>query len=405
MAFDVYKIRKDFPILSRLVHNKPLIYLDNGATTQKPTQVLEALDRVYREYNSNIHRGVHYLSGYATEAYEGARKTVAEFINADTDETIFTRGTTESINLVAFSFGEAFLEAGDEIILSDMEHHSNIVPWQMVAQRKGASIKVFRSDMNGELDVNLLDSLITSKTKLIAITQVSNALGTINPIKEIIAIAHKRGVKILIDGAQAIQHIKVDVKALDCDFYVFSGHKLYGPNGIGILYGKKELLNAMPPYQGGGEMIKSVTFENTIYNELPFKFEAGTPDYVAAIGLAEAINYLNGIGFHEIEQYEHELYEYAERQLSSIEGIRFIGRAKNRTSLFSFLINDIHPFDMGTLLDKLGIAIRTGHHCAQPVMDKFKIPGTVRASLAFYNTKEEIDELVKSIKLVTNILS
>lgn len=405
MAFDVYKIRKDFPILSRLVHNKPLIYLDNGATTQKPTQVLEALDRVYREYNSNIHRGVHYLSGYATEAYEGARKTVAEFINADTDETIFTRGTTESINLVAFSFGEAFLEAGDEIILSDMEHHSNIVPWQMVAQRKGASIKVFRSDMNGELDVNLLDSLITSKTKLIAITHVSNALGTINPIKEIIDIAHKRGVKILIDGAQAIQHIKVDVKALDCDFYVFSGHKLYGPNGIGILYGKKELLNAMPPYQGGGEMIKSVTFENTTYNELPFKFEAGTPDYVAAIGLAEAINYLNGIGFHEIEQYEHELYEYTERQLSSIEGIRFIGRAKNRTSLFSFLINDIHPFDMGTLLDKLGIAIRTGHHCAQPVMDKFKIPGTVRASLAFYNTKEEIDELVKSIKLVTNILS
>ena len=405
MAFDVYKIREDFPILSRLVHNKPLIYLDNGATTQKPKQVIEALDRVYLEYNSNIHRGVHFLSGYATEAYENARKTVAKFINSDLEETIFTRGATESINLVAFSFGEAFIHAGDEIIVSEMEHHSNIVPWQLMAQRKGAVIKVFRCDMNGDLDLSELDYLITPKTKLIAITQVSNILGTINPVKEIIEIAHKQNVKVLVDGSQAIQHIKVDVKEMDCDFYAFSGHKLYAPNGIGILYGKRELLNAMPPYQGGGDMIKNVSFENTTFMELPLKFEAGTPDYPEAIGLAEAINYLNNIGFEAISQYEHELYAYADAELSKIDGIRFIGRAKNRTSLFSFLIKDIHPFDMGTILDKLGIAVRTGHHCAQPIIEKFKITGTVRASLSFYNTKEEIDELIKGITLATNILS
>lgn len=405
MAFDVNIIRKDFPILSRMVHNKPLIYFDNGATTQKPNQVIDAMNRVYCEYNSNIHRGVHHLSGYATEAYEIARTTVASFINADLDETIFTRGTTESINLVAFSFGEAFIQADDEIIVTEMEHHSNIVPWQLMSQRKGAKLIVWRCDLNGELDLSQLSTLITAKTKLISITQVSNILGTVNPVKEVIEIAHKVGVKVLVDGAQAVQHIKVDVKALDCDFYAFSGHKLYGPNGIGVLYGKRELLNAMPPYQGGGDMIKSVSFENTTFNDLPLKFEAGTPDYPEAIGLAEAINYLNNIGFGEIVKYESDLYKYADAQLSTIDGIRFLGRAKNRTSLFSFLVNDIHPFDMGTLLDKLGVAVRTGHHCAQPIVDKFKIPGTVRVSLSFYNTNEEIDELVKSIKLVTNILS
>lgn len=405
MAFDVLKIREDFPILAQRVHNKPLVYLDNGATTQKPRQVIEAMDAVYYKHNSNIHRGVHYLSGYTTELYEMSRGVVAQFINSTTEETIFTKGTTDSINLVAFSFGEAFVNEDDEIIISEMEHHSNIVPWQLMTKRRKATLKVWRCDDNGELSLDDLKQLITPKTKLLSVTQVSNILGTVNPIANIISLAHQYGVKVLIDGAQGIQHFKVDVKALDCDFYAFSGHKLYGPTGIGVLYGKRDLLDAMPPYQGGGDMIKTVSFEKTVYGDLPLKFEAGTPDYVAAIGLAAAIDYVNAIGFDEIMAYETELYKYADAQLSAIEGIRFFGRAKERASLFSFLVNDIHSFDMGTLLDKLGVAVRTGHHCAQPIIDKFKIPGTVRASFSFYNTKEEVDVLVKSINLVKNILS
>jgi cysteine desulfurase/selenocysteine lyase len=391
--------RKDFPILSEKIYGKPLIYLDNAATTQKPICVVDKIREGYFENNANIHRGVHFLSQKATEAHEAARNTVRQFINAkNTNEIVFTRGTTEGINLVAFSFGETFCKEGDEIIISEMEHHSNIVPWQMLCERKGLKLKVISFDEKGELLVNDLEKTISANTKLIAITHVSNSLGTVNPIKEIIKTAHAHNVPVLIDGAQSIPHIKVDVQALDVDFYVFSAHKIYGPTGIGTLYAKEKWLEKMQPYKGGGEMIEKVTFEKTTYNELPFKFEAGTPDFIGSTAFAEALKYVTNIGIENIATYEHELLTYATEKLSAIEQIQFIGTSKEKSGVLSFLVGNIHPYDMGSILDKLGIAVRTGHHCAQPVMDKFGIEGTVRASFSFYNTKEEIDELVKGVE-------
>lgn len=402
--FDVKEIRKDFPILERKIHGKDLIYFDNGATTQKPKCVIEAMNDSYLDKNANIHRGVHHLSQVATQAHEDARATVQKFINAKhAHEIIFTRGTTESINLVAFSFGEAFLKEGDEVIVSTMEHHSNIVPWQMLEQRKGIKLRVVPINEKGELDMDAFASMLNEKTKLVSIMHVSNVLGTINPVEEIIRLAHAKNVPVMIDGAQAIAHTEVDVQALDVDFYVFSAHKIYGPNGIGVLYGKEEWLNKMPPYQGGGEMIATVTFEKTVYNELPFKFEAGTPDYVGSVGLAAALDYVNKIGIKNIEAYETELLHYATEKLSHIEGIRFIGTADHKGAVISFLVKDIHHYDMGMLLDKLGIAVRTGHHCAQPLMQNYGIEGTVRASFSFYNTKEEIDQFVKAVERVSNM--
>lgn len=402
--FDVKEIRKDFPILERKIHGKDLIYFDNGATTQKPKCVIEAMNDSYLDKNANIHRGVHHLSQVATQAHEDARATVQKFINAKhAHEIIFTRGTTESINLVAFSFGEAFLKEGDEVIVSTMEHHSNIVPWQMLEQRKGIKLRVVPINEKGELDMDAFASMLNEKTKLVSIMHVSNVLGTINPVEEIIRLAHEKNVPVMIDGAQAIAHTEVDVQALDVDFYVFSAHKIYGPNGIGVLYGKEEWLNKMPPYQGGGEMIATVTFEKTVYNELPFKFEAGTPDYVGSVGLAAALDYVNKIGIKNIEAYETELLHYATEKLSHIEGIRFIGTADHKGAVISFLVKDIHHYDMGMLLDKLGIAVRTGHHCAQPLMQNYGIEGTVRASFSFYNTKEEIDQFVKAVERVSNM--
>ncbi len=398
MNINLEQIRKDFPILQELVHGKPLVYFDNAATTHKPRVVIDAVAEVYEKYNSNIHRGVHHLSNVCTQAHENARIKVQQFINAKhCHEVIFTRGTTESINLVASSFADTFLQAGDEILVSQLEHHSNIVPWQLIEKRKGIKLRYIPINEAGELILDNINDLINSKTKLVSIAHISNALGTINPIKEIIEIAHAKDVPVMIDGAQAIQHVAVDVQQLDCDFYAFSGHKLYGPTGIGVLYGKEEWLNKMEPYQGGGEMIKTVSFEGTTYNELPFKFEAGTPDFSGSVGLAAAIDYLQTIGLDKIDQYEHELMDYAMSKLEAIPNIRFIGTAKNKTSVISFLIGDIHPFDMGTMLDKMGIAVRTGHHCAQPVMQHFDIPGTIRASFSFYNTKEEIDKLAEGI--------
>ena len=402
--FDIKEIRKDFPILERKIHGKDLIYFDNGATTQKPKCVIEAMNDSYLDKNANIHRGVHHLSQVATQAHEDARATVQKFINAKhAHEIIFTRGTTESINLVAFSFGEAFLKEGDEVIVSTMEHHSNIVPWQMLEQRKGIKLRVVPINEKGELDMDAFASMLNEKTKLVSIMHVSNVLGTINPVEEIIRLAHAKNVPVMIDGAQAIAHTEVDVQALDVDFYVFSAHKIYGPNGIGVLYGKEEWLNKMPPYQGGGEMIATVTFEKTVYNELPFKFEAGTPDYVGSVGLAAALDYVNKIGIKNIEAYETELLHYATEKLSHIEGIRFIGTADHKGAVISFLVKDIHHYDMGMLLDKLGIAVRTGHHCAQPLMQNYGIEGTVRASFSFYNTKEEIDQFVKAVERVSNM--
>lgn len=402
--FDVKEIRKDFPILERKIHGKDLIYFDNGATTQKPKCVIEAMNDSYLDKNANIHRGVHHLSQVATQAHEDARATVQKFINAKhAHEIIFTRGTTESINLVAFSFGEAFLKEGDEVIVSTMEHHSNIVPWQMLEQRKGIKLRVVPINEKGELDMDAFASMLNEKTKLVSIMHVSNVLGTINPVEEIIRLAHEKNVPVMIDGAQAIAHTEVDVQALDVDFYVFSAHKIYGPNGIGVLYGKEEWLNKMPPYQGGGEMIATVTFKKTVYNELPFKFEAGTPDYVGSVGLAAALDYVNKIGIRNIEAYETELLHYATEKLSHIEGIRFIGTADHKGAVISFLVKDIHHYDMGMLLDKLGIAVRTGHHCAQPLMQNYGIEGTVRASFSFYNTKEEIDQFVKAVERVSNM--
>jgi len=399
-------IRADFPILADKIYGKDLIYFDNGATTQKPRCVVEKIENGYYHLNANIHRGVHFLSQKATEAHEAARTTVAEFLKAEKrEEIIFTRGTTEAINLVATSFGEAFCQAGDEVVVSVMEHHSNIVPWQMLCERKGLNLKVIPMNERGELDLEAFKSLLNEKTRIVSITHVSNVLGTINPVKEIIQIAHEENIPVLVDGAQAVPHIPVNVVEMDVDFYVFSAHKIYGPTGIGVLYGKSNLLNAIPPYQGGGEMIATVTFEKTTYNELPFKFEAGTPDYIGSTALAEALRYVENIGLKNIAAHEHELLVYATEKLLEIDGMRIIGTAANKSSVISFLVGNIHPYDLGMLLDRLGIAVRTGHHCAQPLIDSLEIPGTVRASFAFYNTKEEIDVFISALKKAVLMLS
>jgi len=404
---DVERIRKDFPILQQKVFGHPLIYFDNAATTQKPLLVLDTLENYYREYNSNVHRGVHHLSQVATESYEAARKRVCEFINAkSSNEIIFTRGTTEGINLVAYSFGKKHIKEGDVVLISAMEHHSNIVPWQIVCEDRNAILKVIPMNEKGELLMDEFEKLVAGNpVKIIAVTYVSNSLGTVNPVEDIIALAHKNNIPVLLDAAQAVQHLNVDVQKLDVDFISFSGHKIYGPTGIGILYGKEKWLNEMPPYQGGGDMIKTVTFEKTTYNELPYKFEAGTPDVSGAIGLAAALDYITNIGVDKISEAEHELLLYGTEALSSIKNIRFIGEAKNKAAAISFLINGLHPFDVGEILDKQGIAVRTGHHCTQPVMDFFKIPGSVRASLSFYNTKEELDKLMKGVERAVKVLS
>ncbi|HAT91641.1 MAG TPA: cysteine desulfurase CsdA [Sphingobacterium sp.] len=403
--FNIDKIRADFPILKREVNGKPLVYLDNGATTQKPSSVINSIVHYYTDMNSNVHRGVHYLSQISTDAFEVTRKKVQAFIHAAEDkEIIITKGTTDGINLIATCYGRAFIHEGDEIIISAMEHHSNIVPWQMLCDEKGCKIRVIPMNDKGELDMDAYSNLFNEKTKLVAVTYVSNSLGTINPVRKMISIAHGHGAVVLVDAAQAVQHIQIDVQKLDVDFLVFSGHKMYGPTGVGVLYGKEELLNAMPPYQGGGDMIKEVTFEKTTYNELPFKFEAGTPNIEAGICLNDAIDYINSIGLENIEAYEHDLLQYATEKLAEIPGMRFIGTAEQKCSVISFVIDGTHPYDVGVILDKLGITVRTGHHCAQPVMDRFGIPGTIRASLAVYNTKEEIDILVAGIQRAVNML-
>lgn len=399
--YDVYKIREDFPILGREVYKRPLVYLDNGATTQKPRVVVDSLVNEYYSVNANVHRGVHFLSQQATELHEASRETVRRFINARSiSEIIFTRGTTESMNLLAYSFGEAFLKDGDEVIVSVMEHHSNIVPWQLLQSRKNIVLKVIPMNDKGELLMDEYKALFTEKTKLVSVAHVSNVLGTINPVKEIIKIAHGHGVPVAIDGAQSTPHIPVDVQDLDADFFAFSGHKIYGPTGVGVLYGKEDLLEKMPPYQGGGEMIQNVSFEKTTFNDLPFKFEAGTPDYVATTGLAKALDYCSALGMENIAAHEQELTRYAMERMHQIEGMRIFGEAKEKDAVISFLVGDIHHLDLGTLLDRLGIAVRTGHHCAEPLMRRLGIEGTVRASFALYNTKEEIDALVAGIERV-----
>ncbi len=403
-GFDVWKVREDFPILHREVNGKPLVYLDNAATAQKPQVVIDTLDRFYREENSNVHRGVHFLSQLATDEYEKARVTVQRFLNAaEPREIIFVRGTTEGINLVASAFGRSQVEAGDEILISAMEHHSNIVPWQILCEEKGARLRVAPINDAGELRLDELEKLLGPKTKLVAVVHLSNALGTLNPVGKIIEMAHRRNVPVLLDGAQAAPHLKVDVRELDCDFYVFSGHKLYGPTGIGVLYGKAALLEAMPPYQGGGEMISSVTFEKTTYNTIPNKFEAGTPHVAGAVGLAAAIDYLSTLDRKAVDAYEHELLSYATQALLRVPGLRTIGTAREKAAVISFVLEGIHPHDIGTIVDQEGIAIRTGHHCAQPVMERFGVPATARASLAFYNTKHEIDALVSSLHKVKEV--
>ena len=402
--YNVEEIRADFPILARTVYGKPLVYLDNGATTQKPRCVVDAITDEYYSVNANVHRGVHFLSQQATELHEASRETVRRFINArSTNEIVFTRGTTESINLLASSFGEAFLGEGDEVIVSTMEHHSNIVPWQLLQMRKGIKLRVIPMNDCGELLLNEYERLFTERTRIVCVTHVSNVLGTVNPVKDMIATAHAHGVPVLVDGAQSIPHMPVDVQALDADFYVFSGHKVYGPTGVGVLYGKEEWLDKLPPYQGGGEMIQHVSFERTTFNELPFKFEAGTPDYIGTTGLARALDYVTTLGMDRIAAYEHNLTEYATRRLKEIPGMRIFGEAAEKGSVISFLVGDIHHFDMGTLLDRLGIAVRTGHHCAQPLMQRLGIEGTVRASFALYNTKEEIDVLVAGVERVSRM--
>jgi cysteine desulfurase / selenocysteine lyase len=403
---DIAEIRADFPILRRQVYNKPLIYFDNGATTQKPQSVLDAVDEVYESYNGNIHRGVHFLSDMSSEAYEKAREKVKSFINADKrEEIVFTSGTTCSINGIAFSFGERYIKPGDEIILSRLEHHANIVPWQMMCERKGAVLRVIPINDNGEIILEEYYKLLSSKTRLVSVTQASNALGTVLPIEKIINAAHSVNVPVLIDGAQGIQHGIVDVKAMDSDFYVFSGHKIYGPAGIGILYGKEKWLSDLPPFQGGGDMVDKVTFEKTTYNELPFKFEAGTMNYPAAVGLASALDYVLSIGRENIVEREKELLSYATERLSGIKGLKIFGDSKDKISTISFLLKDIHQYDTGMILDKMGIAVRTGTHCAQPVMDRYDIDGTVRASFCFYNTKEEIDVLADGIEKVKGMFA
>lgn len=399
--FNVNKVRADFPILSREVYGKPLVYLDNGATTQKPRQVVEAMVDEYYNVNANVHRGVHFLSQQATDLHEASREVVRAFIHArSTNEIIFTRGTTESINLLAFSLGEAMVREGDEVVVSAMEHHSNIVPWQMMCERKGAQLRVIPMTDEGDLELEALEGLLTERTRIVCCTQVSNVLGTVNPVKEVVRMAHDKGIPVLVDGAQSVPHMQVDMLDLDCDFFAFSGHKVYGPTGVGVLYGKEAWLEKLPPYQGGGEMIKNVTFQKTTYNTLPYKFEAGTPDYVATHALATALNYVNGLGMENIEAHERELTRYALEQLQRIEGIRIMGRAQQRDAVISFLVGDIHHLDMGTLLDRLGIAVRTGHHCAEPLMRRLGIEGTVRASFALYNTKEEVDVLVDGIERI-----
>ena len=399
--YQIEDVRKDFPILSKTIYNKPLVYLDNAATTQKPLSVIEAMNNEYLNVNSNVHRGVHWLSQQATELHESARETLRKFINAkSTNEIIFTRGTTESINLVASSFVEGFMNAGDEVIVSEMEHHSNIVPWQLQMARKGIALKVAPIDDEGNLDMEAFKKLFSERTKLVSIAHVSNVLGTVNPIDEIIQFAHSQDVPVLVDGAQSAPHFAIDVQAMDCDFFALSGHKMYGPTGIGVLYGKEEWLDRMPPYQGGGEMIETVSFDKVTFEKPPLKFEAGTPDYVATHGLATAVDYLLGLGMDNIQKHEAMLTKYAMEQLSTIKDIRFIGTPRQKDAVVSFLVGDIHPFDLGTLLDRLGIALRTGHHCAQPLMQRLGIQGTVRASFGLYNTKEEIDVLVKGIERV-----
>ena len=399
--YQIEDVRKDFPILSKTIYNKPLVYLDNAATTQKPLSVIEAMNNEYLNVNSNVHRGVHWLSQQATELHESARETLRKFINAkSTNEIIFTRGTTESINLVASSFVEGFMNAGDEVIVSEMEHHSNIVPWQLQMARKGIALKVAPIDDEGNLDMEAFKKLFSERTKLVSIAHVSNVLGTVNPIDEIIQFAHSQGVPVLVDGAQSAPHFAIDVQAMDCDFFALSGHKMYGPTGIGVLYGKEEWLDRMPPYQGGGEMIETVSFDKVTFEKPPLKFEAGTPDYVATHGLATAVDYLLDLGMDNIQKHEAMLTKYAMEHLSTITDIRFIGTPRQKDAVVSFLVGDIHPFDLGTLLDRLGIALRTGHHCAQPLMQRLGIQGTVRASFGLYNTKEEIDVLVKGIERV-----
>lgn len=401
---DIQKIRAQFPILERPVNEKPLVYFDNGATAQKPQIVIDRLHTFYANENANIHRGVHTLSQEATTAYEEARNTIQSYINAQYNhEIIFTKGTTDSINLVAFSFGE-LLKAGDEVVISAMEHHSNIVPWQMLCERKGCKLRIIPMFKNGELDIETYDKLLSEKTKMVAVTHISNSLGTINPVEQIIKKAHAVGAKVLIDGAQSIQHMHVDVQALDCDFYAFSGHKLFGPTGVGVLYGKEEILNTMPPYQGGGDMIKEVTLEKTTYNELPHKFEAGTPHIAGGIGLGAAFEFLATLDMQAVQKHEEELLEYATAALNQLKGLKIYGEAEEKTSVVSFLIDGTHPYDVGTLLDKMGIAVRTGHHCTQPVMNFFNIPGTIRASFALYNTKEEIDVMLKGIDRAIHLL-
>ncbi|TVQ12861.1 MAG: cysteine desulfurase [Bacteroidetes bacterium] len=406
MPFNTEQLRREFPALHQEVNKRPLIYFDNAATTQKPKAVIERILQYYSRENSNIHRGAHFLSQQATEAYEEARNTVQMFINAAFNhEIIFTRGTTEAINLVAHSFFKKFVKKGDEIIISAMEHHSNIVPWQIACEDYGAILKVIPIDDDGVLDMEAYKKLLGPKARLVAVTHVSNSLGTINPVKEITRLAHENNTAVLIDGAQALSHIKVDVQDLDCDFYCFSGHKLYGPMGVGVLYGKEDWLNQMPPYQGGGEMIKEVTFEKTTFNELPFKFEAGTPNVGDVLGMEAAIKFISYLRIDEIAAHEQRLLDYAVKQLKTLDNIRFIGTAPEKTSVVSFIFNDIHPYDTGTILDKLGIAVRTGHHCAQPVMDHFGVPGTVRVSLAIYNTRSEIDQLIVALKQVREMFA
>lgn len=402
--YDINKVREDFPILSRQIYGKPLVYFDNGATTQKPLCVLDAMRNEYLNVNANVHRGVHYLSQQATDLHEAARETVRKFINAPkVEEVIFTRGTTESLNLVVSSFGDRFLSEGDEVIVSVMEHHSNIVPWQLLAAKKGIAIKVIPMTDEGDVIMEEYGKLFNEKTRIVSITQVSNVLGTINPVKEMIRIAHEHEVPVMVDGAQSTPHMKVDVQDLDCDFFAFSGHKIYGPTGIGVLYGKEKWLDEMPPYQGGGEMIESVSFEKTTFEKLPFKFEAGTPDYVATHGLATALNYVTELGLDNIFAHEQELTRYAMEQMKEIPDMRLFGTSQHKDAVISFLVGDIHHLDMGTLLDRLGIAVRTGHHCAEPLMHRLGISGTVRASFALYNTKEEVDALVAGIKRVSRM--
>lgn len=404
MQYDIEKIRKDFPILSRRVYDKPLVYLDNAATTQKPLCVLDAMRNEYLNANANVHRGVHYLSQQATDLHEAARETIRHFINAPTTrEIIFTRGTTEGINLVASSFSDAFLEAGDEVITSVMEHHSNIVPWQLQAAKKGIALRVVPMDNNGRLDMEAYQRLFNEKTKFVSIAHVSNVLGTVNPVEEIVRIAHAHNVPVLIDGAQSAPHMAIDVQKMDCDFFVFSGHKMYGPTGIGVLYGKEKWLDKLPPYQGGGEMIESVSFEKTVFEKLPFKFEAGTPDYIASHGLAIAIDYMQKLGMDNVQRHEQELTRYCMEQMATIPGMRLFGTTPDKDAVVSFLVGQIHHLDMGTLLDRLGIAVRTGHHCAQPLMIRLGIQGTVRASFALYNTREEVDVLAEGVERVSRM--